>query len=67
MNKYAGIKKNILEYAEQDTDIKAIVLIGSSVRETVTADEFSDLDLIIATENPEQFTANIKTGVAQWE
>lgn len=55
MDKFAGIKKNILEYASRDTDIKAIVLIGSSVRETVTADAFSDLDLIIATENPEKW------------
>ena len=33
-------------------DIKAIVAIGSTTRTNVKADEFSDLDLIIATENP---------------
>lgn len=55
MDKYAGIKKNILEYANRDADIKAIVVIGSFEREEVTADEFSDLDLIIATENPEKW------------
>lgn len=55
MDKYVGIKKNILEYANQDADIKAIVVIGSFVREEVTADAFSDLDLIIATDNTEKW------------
>ena len=52
MDKYIDIKKNIIEYVNRDTDIKAIVAIGSTTRTDVKADEFSDLDLIIATENP---------------
>ena len=52
MDKYIDIKKNIIEYANHDIDIKAIVAIGSTTRIDVKADEFSDLDLIIATENP---------------
>ena len=55
MDKYADVKNNLLERAEQDTDIKAVVVIGSSVRTEVKADEFSDLDLLIATENPEKW------------
>ncbi len=55
MDKYVDIKKNIMEYANKDEDIKAIVAIGSSTRTDVKADEFSDLDLIIATENPEKW------------
>lgn len=55
MDKYADIKKNIMEYAERDEDIKSIVVIGSSAREEVTADVFSDLDFIIATENTEKW------------
>lgn len=55
MDKYADIKKNIMEYANRDADIKAIAIIGSFEREEVTADEFSDLDLIIATENLEKW------------
>lgn len=52
MDKYIDIKKNITEYANRDVDIKAIVAIGSTTRTDVKADEFSDLDLIAATENP---------------
>ncbi len=40
MDKYADIKKNIMEYANRDADIKAIVVIGSFEREEVTADEY---------------------------
>mgnify|MGYP004568803569 FL=1 len=39
MDKYADIKKNIMEYANRDADIKAIVVIGSFEREEVTVDE----------------------------
>ena len=34
-------------------DIKAIVLIGSSTRDAAKTDEYSDLDVVIATEKPE--------------
>ena len=49
-------------------DIKAIVAIGSTTRTNVKADEFSDLDLIIATENPTKWLNGKypeKTGVVQ--
>ena len=55
MDRYAEIKKNILHYAVSDEEIKAVVAIGSSTRDTVLADEFSDLDLIIATTDPDKW------------
>lgn len=54
-DRYGEIKNKILIYAREDDDIKAIVAIGSSTRMTVGADEFSDLDLIIATTNTEKW------------
>jgi aminoglycoside 6-adenylyltransferase len=41
--------------AEQDENIRAVIAIGSSVRSDVPADEFSDLDLIIATRDTEKW------------
>lgn len=55
MEKYHEIKKRILEHAEKDADIKAIVAIGSSTRKDVKADEFSDLDLFVVTSNVEKW------------
>lgn len=55
MDRFADIKKKITEYAYQDDDVKAIIAIGSSTREDVKADEYSDLDLIIVTEDPEKW------------
>ena len=53
MDKYFQIKSKILESAESDEDIKAVIAIGSSTRSDVKADEYSDLDLFIITENTE--------------
>lgn len=55
MDRYIDIKKKLIEHASQDNDIKAIVAIGSSTREEVKADEYSDLDLIIVSENPDKW------------
>lgn len=51
VDKFIDIEKKILNCAKCDTDIKAIVAIGSSTRDIVKADEFSDLDLIVVTNN----------------
>ena len=51
MDRYIDIKNRIIEYAGQDEDMKAVIVIGSSTREEVKADEYSDLDLIIVSEN----------------
>lgn len=53
MDRYIQIKRKILEYAESDDDIKAIVAIGSTTRSDVKADEYSDLDLFVVTVNTE--------------
>lgn len=54
-DRYLEIKKRILDFAENNCNIKAVVAIGSSTRSEVKADEFSDLDLIIATENTDEW------------
>lgn len=53
MDRFMNIKEKLLALAKEDKDIKAIVLIGSSTRDTVKADEYSDLDVVIATEETE--------------
>ena len=53
MDRFMSIKEKLLALAKEDEDIKAIVLIGSSTRNTVKADEYSDLDVVIATEKTE--------------
>ncbi|MBO4457799.1 MAG: aminoglycoside 6-adenylyltransferase [Butyrivibrio sp.] len=53
MDKFFEIKGKILESANSDEDIKAIISIGSSTRSDMKADEYSDLDLFIVTTNTE--------------
>ena len=50
-DKYHEIKRRLLLLAEKRAEIKAVVAIGSSTRSDVPADEYSDLDLIIATDD----------------
>lgn len=54
-DRYAQIKAGIQELARADEGIKAVVAIGSSTRSEVRADEYSDLDLIIAAEDTEKW------------
>ena len=54
-DRYAEIKARILELANVDEGIKAVIAIGSSTRSEVKADEYSDLDLIIAAEDTEKW------------
>ncbi len=54
-DRYSGIKEKIIGYAERDDDIRAVIMIGSSVRDELPADEYSDLDLIIVTREPEKW------------
>ncbi|MBQ3842875.1 MAG: aminoglycoside 6-adenylyltransferase [Ruminiclostridium sp.] len=54
-DRYAEIKRKIIGYAGQDAAIEAVVAIGSSTRSDIPADEYSDLDLIIATSEPEKW------------
>lgn len=55
MDRYLDIKENLIKCANEDEDIKAIIAIGSSTREEVKADEYSDLDLFIVTEKVEKW------------
>ena len=52
-DRYSDILTSLCGYARRDDDIRAVIAIGSSVRESTPADEYSDLDLIVVTELPE--------------
>lgn len=51
-DRYKEIKENICRFSKEDSEVKAVIAIGSTTRESVKADEYSDLDLIIVTDNP---------------
>ena len=55
MDRFRSIKEKLLALAREEEDITAVVLIGSSTRAEVKADEYSDLDVVLATERPEQW------------
>lgn len=55
MDRYAAIKNNLLRCANEDDNIQAIVLIGSSTRNALPADVYSDLDVIIVTNSTENW------------
>ncbi len=55
MDRYAGLKEKLIAIAQENESIKAVVAIGSSVRDYSKADEYSDIDLIIATTEPDSF------------
>lgn len=59
MDRYADIKKRLIECVNEDSDVKAIVAIGSTTREEVKADEYSDLDLIIVTTDVEKWYSGV--------
>ena len=54
-DRYSDILTSLCGYARRDDDIRAVIAIGSSVRESTPADEYSDLDLIVVTELPEKW------------
>ncbi|MCR5403247.1 MAG: aminoglycoside 6-adenylyltransferase [Butyrivibrio sp.] len=55
IDRYKGIRNKLCELAKEDIDIHAVFVIGSSTRDEIPADEFSDLDLIIVTDNPQKW------------
>ena len=55
MDRFAEIKKRIITLANNDDLLHAVIAIGSSARSYSAADEYSDLDLIICTEQPEEW------------
>lgn len=54
-DRYSDIKSKIKEQCENDSEVRTVIIIGSSTRADTPADEFSDLDLIIVTENTEKW------------
>ncbi len=54
-DRFSEIKRRILDIANTDKGIKAIIAIGSSTRSKVRADEYSDLDLLIAADDAESW------------
>ena len=54
-DKYSEIRSRLISCAENDSDIKCVTAIGSSTRSEVKADEYSDLDLMIAADNTERW------------
>ena len=55
MDRYADLKEKLIAIAKENDSIKSVVAIGSSVRDYNKADEYSDIDLIIATTEPDSF------------
>lgn len=53
--RFDAIKRGLLQLAEQAEDIKAIIEIGSQARTYERADEYSDLDLLLVTDMPEEY------------
>ncbi|WP_428849328.1 aminoglycoside 6-adenylyltransferase [Thermocaproicibacter melissae] len=59
------MKERFCFAAENDKKIKALVIIGSYARTYSQADAYSDLDIIIATEDPESWLYGEEP--ASWE
>lgn len=55
MDKYLDIKNTLIKYANSDIEIQSIIAIGSTTRQEVKADEYSDLDLIIVTNDTQKW------------
>lgn len=53
MDRYKEIKMRLCSLAEKDEKIKALISFGSSAGVDLRADEYSDLDIIIVTDEPE--------------
>ena len=50
-DKYREIRQRLMELTERDRNIRAVIAFGSSTRDTEKADVYSDLDLMIITED----------------
>ena len=55
VDRYAEIKNRACRLAEESVEIHALIMIGSYTRESVPADEYSDLDLIIVSDAPDKW------------
>lgn len=52
-DKYEPILNRLLSMCANRHDVKCVIAIGSQCRKQSPADEYSDLDLIIACDSPE--------------
>ncbi|GAA0493664.1 hypothetical protein GCM10008986_20170 [Salinibacillus aidingensis] len=50
---YERILRNFLNFAEENENIRAVVMVGSRARSHKTADQWSDMDLVIVAQNPD--------------
>ncbi|MDW2796901.1 aminoglycoside 6-adenylyltransferase [Clostridium boliviensis] len=55
MSKYTKLINNIVAFGNSDDRIAAIILVGSQARKEKSSDEYSDLDLIVITEDTNYF------------
>ena len=63
MDRFAEIKRTIIDHAGKDDAIRAVVAIGSSTRTELKADEYFDLDLFIVTTAPERWYSGEYPGI----
>ncbi len=63
MDPYAEIINKLIDFAAETDAVRAVIAIGSRTRTETPADEYSDLDLIIVTREPETwFSGEIPAG-----
>ena len=53
--RYTDICDKLCEFAKSDNCLRAVIVIGSTTRDDVPSDEYSDLDLIIVTDDAEKW------------
>lgn len=61
VNQYEEVIDKFVNWAEKQGDIRVIMVVGSQARKNEPADEWSDLDLVIFTRNPEAYLTS-----AEW-
>jgi aminoglycoside 6-adenylyltransferase len=54
----AGLLARVVEWAQTDGDVRAVLLLGSRAREEQGADEWSDTDLIVVVPDPAAFLSD---------
>lgn len=58
MREKKDVLQDVKEYAKNNNDIKALLITSSTVNPHAKTDIFSDLDLVIVTDNPQKFSNN---------
>ena len=54
----AGLLERVVDWAQTDGDVRALILLGSRARVDPPADEWSDTDLIVVVPDPSAFLAD---------